>query len=112
MNAVSVGSRKAWSVTGDERASALEIVLLKCTYILPWSQFLYAEGGADEVRLVFAAHDVIVRGRGLESLLEDVAAQRVALMREPPRADRFSAGSVQLIREIVVQKVEAEPYGR
>ena len=112
MNAVSGGSGKAWIVSGEERASALEIVLLKCTYVLPWSQFLYAVGSADEVRLVFAAHDVIVQGSGLESLLADVAAQRVALMREPPRADRFSAGAMQCIREIVVQKVEAEPYGR
>jgi hypothetical protein len=112
MNAVSVDSGKTWAVTGEERAAALEIVLLKRTYVLPWTQFLYAEGGADEVRLVFAAHDVIVRGNGLESLLADLAAQRVALMREPSRPDRLSAGAGRFIREIVVQKVETEAYGR
>ena len=112
MNAVSGGSGKAWIVTGEERSRALEIVLLKCTYVLPWSQSLYAVGSSDEVRLVFATQDVIVRGSGLESLLADVAAQRVVLIREPSRSDRFSAGGAHFIREIVVQKVEAEAYGR
>jgi hypothetical protein len=108
MNAVSVDSGKAWAVTGEERPAALEIVLLKCTYVFPWTQFLYAEGGADEVRLAFAAHDVIVRGSGLESLLADLAAQRVTIMREPSRTDRFSASERRFIREIMVQKVEAD----
>jgi hypothetical protein len=112
MNAVSVDSGKAWAVTGEERAAALEIVLLKRTYVLPWAQFLYAEGGADEVRLVFAAHDVIVRGSGLDSLLADLAGQKVALLREPSRPERFSAVERRFIREIVVQKVETEVTGR
>jgi hypothetical protein len=103
-----VDSAKAWATTGDERVAALEIVLLKRTYIFPWTQLLYAEGGADKVRLVFAAHDVIVRGSGLESLLADLAAQRVTIRREPSRPDRFSAAEGRFIREIVVQKVEAE----
>jgi hypothetical protein len=108
MNAVSVDRGKAWIIAGDERAVALEIVLLKRTYVLPWAQFLYAEGGADEVRLVFAAHDVIVRGSGLESLLADLAGQRVTVMGEPLRSDRLSAPEGRSIREIVVQKVEAD----
>ncbi len=112
MNAVSVDSGKAWTVAQEERAAALEIVLLKRTYVLPWSQFLYAEGGSDEVRLVFATHDVIVRGGGLDSLLEDLAGQRLALMREPSRPDRFSAMAGRFIREIVVNRVEAEVDGR
>jgi hypothetical protein len=108
MNTVSVDRGKAWVITGGERAAALEIVLLKRTYVLPWAQFLYAEGGADEVRLVFAAHDVIVRGSGLNSLLADLAGQRLALLREPSRPERFSAPEGRSIREIVVQKVEAD----
>ena len=48
----------------------------------------------------------------LESLLADLAAQRVTIMREPSRPDRFSAAEGRFIREIVVQKVEAEAYGR
>jgi hypothetical protein len=108
VNTVSVDSGKAWAVTGEERAAALEVVLLKRTYVLPWTQFLYAEGGADEVRLVFAAHDVIVRGSGLDSLLAEVAGQRLTAIREPFRSDRLLVTERRFIREIVVQKVEAD----
>lgn len=108
MNAVSVDSGKPWAVTGEERAVALEIVLLKRTYVFPWTQFLYAEGGADEVRLVFAVHDVVVRSSGLDSLLAEVAAQRVTLIREPFRSDRFPVTERRCIREIVIQKIEAD----
>ncbi len=89
MNAVSADNGKPWSIAPDERTAALEIVLLKRTYVLPWSQFLYAEGGEDEIRLVFVAHDVVVRGSGLSVLLADLAAQRVAAMREPSRTRAF-----------------------
>jgi hypothetical protein len=112
MNAVSVDNGRAWTVTEEERAAALEVVLLKSTYVFPWTQFLYAEGAADEVRLVFAAHDVIVRGSGLESLLADLAAQRVSVIRERSRHERFSGTERRFIREIVVQKVETEGTGR
>jgi hypothetical protein len=49
-------------------SSNLEIVLLKKTFILPWSQFLFAEGNNDEVRLAFSTHDVLVAGSRLELL--------------------------------------------
>jgi hypothetical protein len=106
MNAVSADSWKSWSVNLEDRPAALEITLLKRTYVLPWNQFLYAEGGNDEVRAVFATHDVIIRGGGLDELLADMATQRVAAMHEPPRPDRFSSAAPRGIREIVVQKIE------
>jgi hypothetical protein len=40
------------------------------SYVLPWSQFLYAEGGDDEVRLAFTTHDVLVNGSQLGSLAQ------------------------------------------
>ena len=43
----------------------------------------YAEGGDDELRLVFATHDVQVKGTGLSALLTDVAAHRLAALVEP-----------------------------
>ena len=52
-----------------DRPLALQVVLLKQTYVLPWSQFLYAEGGNDEVRLIFSTHDVLVKGSDLNPLL-------------------------------------------
>jgi hypothetical protein len=107
MSTVSADSRRGWEVSLDDRATALEIALLKRRYVLPWHQFLYAEGGDDEVRAVFAMHEVIVRGAGLGVLLADLASQNVTVIREPTRADRFQSSSEQFIREVVVQKVEA-----
>ena len=112
MNTALCDSGTPWTVNLEERTPALEIVLLRRTYVLPWSQFLYAEGGEDEVRIVFAAHDIVVRGFGLAALLADVAAQRVAVLREPTRADRFHNNTRRMIREIIVQKAERdEAYG-
>jgi len=108
MNAVSVDSAKPWVVARDERAVALEVVLLKQTWVLPWSQLLYAEGGEDEVRLAFATHDVVVKGGGLDELLSALADQRLAAIREPARADRFSGASGRFIREIVVRSVDED----
>lgn len=107
MNTVSADSRKSWRVVED-RPAALEITLLKCTYVLPWNQFLYAEGSNDEVRAVFATHDVIIRGGGLDELLADLATQRIAAMHGPSRPDRFSSAAAPCIREIVVQKIEGQ----
>lgn len=54
--------------------SNLEVILLKKTFVLPWSQFLLAEGGNEEIRLAFSTHDVGVTGSRLEKLLEDLSA--------------------------------------
>jgi hypothetical protein len=85
----------------------LEIALLKRTYVLSWNQFVYAEGGDDEVRAVFATHEVIIKGAGLTALLADLAAQNVSVIQEPRRADRFQSSADRFIRELVVQKLEA-----
>jgi hypothetical protein len=99
-------SPKAWKTKLD-RPITLEIVLLKRTYILPWTQFLYAEGSNDEVRIAFATHDVVVKGSRLEALLADLAAQRIARLEEPTRADAIQNGSeASSIREIFVWKTE------
>ena len=108
MNTVLPYSGAPWTVNLEERVAALEIVLLRRTYVLPWTQFLYAEGGDDEVRIVFAAHDIVVRGFGLALLLADVAAQRMAVLREPTSADRFRSNGGRMIRELIVQKVEQD----
>lgn len=89
MNTASADSRKNWKVSLDDRAIALEIALLRRTWFLPWHQFLYAEGGDEEVYAVFTMHEVIVKGAGLTALLADLAAQNVTMIREPTRADRF-----------------------
>src|SRR5438477_8352353 len=105
MSTVLADNPKLWK-TKQERPVTLEIVLLKRTYVLPWSQFLYAEGDNDEVRITFAIHEVTISGSGLQSLLGDLAAQRIAELHEPSRADQFEKGSGLGIREISVLKIE------
>jgi hypothetical protein len=105
MSTPSVDSQKPWSTT-TERPAGLEIILLKRTYVLPWCQFLYAEGGDDEIRVAFTTHDVLVKGSGLNSLLMEFAAQRISRLLEPARADRFATGTAQSILELSVVKAE------
>ena len=107
MSAASAGNRRGWRVGNEHRQSALEVVLLHRTYLLPWAQLLYAEGGEDEVRLVFATHEVLVRGVGLAALLADLAAQRLVGLDEPTRADRFGGCPTRYVRELSVQKVDS-----
>jgi hypothetical protein len=57
----SVGDKKP-SAVDQRRAYGLRVVLPKRTYVLPWAQFLYAEGAPDTVRAVFSMHDVVVTG--------------------------------------------------
>ena len=105
MNRVLADKPKKWE-TRQERPSILEIVLLKRTYVLPWSQFLYAEGDQEEVRIAFPMHEVTIRGAGLQLLMADLAAQRIGQLHEPSRADQFEDGRVPCIREIRVSKME------
>ena len=86
----SVGDKKPWAVDRQRRPYGLRVVLPKRTYVLPWAQFLYAEGAADTVRAVFSMHDVVVTGCGLEALLADFAAQVVTVLPQPPRAEHFA----------------------
>ncbi len=56
MTTVSADKHEPSGKRSHDSSSCLEIVLLKRTFILPWHQFLYAEGGNDEIRLAFATH--------------------------------------------------------
>lgn len=99
-------SQKPWRMTAADRPAGLEIILLKRTFVLPWSQFLYAEGVDQEVRLAFSTHDIVVRGAQLRNLLADLSAQRVSMLEEPVRADRFPSGPTPRITSISVEKME------
>ena len=107
MNAASV-DKAPWVISAADQPVALEIVLLRRTVILSWNQFVYAEGGDDEVRIAFASHDVVVKGAGLDPLLRAIATNRVALIRESERSERFPDLVGRFIREIVVRKIEVE----
>lgn len=106
MNTHLTDSQTIWRATTEERSAGLEILLLKRSYVLPWSQFLFAEGADDEIRLAFTTHDVLIKGSGLSPLLFDFAAQRVARLRQPTRGDRF-AQACMCIRELAVAKIES-----
>src|SRR6266566_2844585 len=100
MTGVSVDNQRNWKMTTPERQTGLEIVLLKRTYVLPWSQFLYAEGGDDEIRAVFSTHDVVIRGSALQGLLAELAAQRIARLQEPARTERFGDLNGPVVRQL------------
>jgi hypothetical protein len=102
----SVGEAKPWVTNLDGRVLGLEVILLKQVIVLPWNQFLYAEGSDDEVRAVFTTHDVVAKGSGLASLLSDLAAQQVTRLKEPARADRFAQVTGARITELYVRKAE------
>jgi hypothetical protein len=107
VNAASV-DKAPWVISAADQPPALEIVLMRQTVIISWNQFVYAEGGDDEVRIAFASHDVVVKGSGFDPLLCAIAAHRVALIRESERFERFPRPYGRFIREIVVRKIEVE----
>ena len=45
-----LADEKGWQVEADARTYGLHVVLLKREYVLPWVQFLYAEGTEDSIR--------------------------------------------------------------
>ena len=100
----------SWTVETEQRLLGLEIVLLKSSYVLPWSQFLYAEGTSEAVRAVFTTHDVAVRGSDLTSLLSDFARQRISVLREPARTEKFSGESGPRITELTVRAASENPH--
>ena len=109
MNTASVDKNKAqWVISAADQPPALEIVLLRQTVIISWNQFVYAEGGDDEVRIAFASHDVAVKGAGLDPLLRAIATNRVSLIRESERSERFPNPVERFIGEIAVRKIDAQ----
>jgi hypothetical protein len=84
----------------------LQVIVPKRTYVLPWTQFLYAEGGPGDVRVVFSVHDVVVRGSGLDALLTDLAAHVVTVLRQPLQAEKFLQAPGPRVLSVEVRRVE------
>jgi hypothetical protein len=99
---------KPWGVDTASRVYGLQLILLKRVYVLPWTQFLYAEGTSEEVQAFFSTHDVVVRGNGLDSLLADFATQQITILREPARTDKFTGSAGPRISQLEVRRVEVE----
>jgi hypothetical protein len=98
-----LGDQRGW-ITEHHATPGLQVVLLKKTYVFPWSQFLYAEGTAEEVRVAFTTHDIVIKGALLGSLLDELTAQRVARLSEPARTDKFIGRSAGKITALLVRK--------
>ena len=105
---VSAGEAKGWTVDTEHRVFGLQVVMLKRMYVLPWAQFLYAEGTSDEVHAVFSTHDVVVKGSDLDSLLGDMASQQVTVLKEPARTDKFTSAGGPRITELEVRRAETD----
>ena len=102
----SVGEARPWTIDRERRPYGLRVVLPKRTYVLPWAQFLDAEGAPDTVRAVFSMHDVEVTGCGLEALLADFAAQVVTVLQQPPRAEQFAPAPGPRVATVEVRRIE------
>lgn len=79
-------------------------------WVLPWSQFVAARldphGGGRRLELGFANYRVIATGENLASLLDDLAAQRVACLRALPDSYRVqSAEGAPFLSAVEVQPV-------
>ena len=103
----SVGDEKPWTIDRERRPYGLRVVLPKRTYVLPWAQFLYAEGAPDRVHAVFSMHDVVVTGCGLDALLADLAAQVVTVLQQPLRAEHFAPAAGPRVLAVEVRRIEA-----
>ena len=105
---MALADEKPWGMDTASRVYGLQVILLKRVYVLPWAQFLYAEGTSEEVQAFFSTHDVVVKGSGLDSLLTDFAYQQITVLKEPARVDKFVGSVGPRITELEVRRVETE----
>jgi hypothetical protein len=99
-------SQKSWIAGEHDRPAGVQIRLIKQTIVLPWSQFLYADGTNEKIRIAFSTHDIAISGYALGSLLENLAAQCVSVLQEPARAERLSTDPGPRITLISIRRVE------
>lgn len=98
------------TAAADRQPWALEVVTPRETVILAWSQFVFAEGRDDEIRIAFASHDIVVRGSGLSALLQAITAQEARTIRQAARHEAFPAptAAARFVREIEIRRIDAE----
>jgi hypothetical protein len=86
--------------------AGLQVQTRERAYSFPWSQFLFAEGDSESLRLAFSTHDVNVAGARLNELLPMINAQRIDCLKAQYRAESFASVSGHLIAEISVKEAE------
>jgi len=102
---------ECWASDPNARALRVEIAPGHAI-LLPFDQFVWAEsrteGPGQVLRLVFAAHEVVVRGQALRKV--ETAMQRMELSHLaclPGSYRSLVADGQPVIREIAVQEVKA-----
>lgn len=72
-------------VMSEERQSALVVSGWQSdSWVLPWSHFVSARHGGDRIEITFANVVVILTGKNLAPLLDDIATFRLSRLRELP----------------------------
>ena len=95
-----------WSSRSTAAPERLHVLLLKRSYVLPWNQFVYAEGDESRVDIFFATHQVTVEGKALDRLLKDMVEKAIFCLVEPERAYKHQFGVVAHIMGLKVRKLE------
>jgi hypothetical protein len=90
--------------TTTTHAAGLQIHTSKGSFCFPWSQFLFAEGDSERLRLAFSTHDVNVAGARLDELLHKVSSQQIDCLKAQHRAESFVSSAGHRITEISVKE--------
>ena len=110
---MSTKTPECWA--SDPNAEALRIeVSPERSLLLPHDQFMFAEltSGGDEqnLKLVFAAHEVSIRGHHLRRIETVMQRMELSLLAKIPIGQRNLITEGQpVILEIVVTEVESQP---
>jgi len=94
----SVGDKKPWAVDRERRASGLRVVLPKRTYVLPWAQFLYAEGARTACGQCSACTTSSRQGVGSMRCWRIWPHKVVTVLQQPLRAETFLPHPVHACR--------------
>ena len=106
---MSTKTPESWA--SDPQARALRVeVSSERSLLLPFDQLsfceLISEGKEQRLRLVFAAHEVVVRGHALRRLETVMQRMELAFIAKTPDASRSLAADGQpMILEIIVNAV-------
>jgi hypothetical protein len=84
-----VSNSSDWQTAkGDEhKPECLFVQLRRGAFVFPWMRFVVAEGENTKIHIVFATHEVIIKGQGLSALLTAVSSQRVIRVIEPSQSE-------------------------
>jgi len=102
--------------TTDPQADCLRVeIAADSSLLLPFDQFVFGELNSDgkeqKLRLVFAAHEVVIFGHVLRRI--ETAMQRMelsGLMKLPEKYHALLADNQPKIREIVVTEIKSNSF--